>query len=189
MGLPTMERNVILRKLVHISAPAFLLYYFLPSPLWTGGPSKEVALLTVFAVAMGFELARLVIGFQVPGLRPYESEQISAGAWAAIALTITFLFFPLEYAAPVIVGMAVVDPVISVVRRTKWYPWLPYAMYLSVMLAVLALLLTVDIRLFAAAGATSALAIAAEGAKTSYVDDDFLMIVVPLVGLTAIASV
>ena len=74
MVLPTMEHGVILRKLVHISAPVFLLYYFLPSPLWTGGPSKEVALLVVFAATMGFELARLLLGFRVLGMREYESE-------------------------------------------------------------------------------------------------------------------
>jgi hypothetical protein len=147
------------------------------------------ALLVAFAVIMTFELVRLVIGFRVPGLRPYEQEQISAGAWAAIALTFAFLFFPLEYAAPVIFGMAVVDPVIGLVRRTKWYPWLPYAIHLAIMLAVLSLLVPLDAQLVLASVATSALAIAAEGIKTRYVDDDFLMIAVPLVGLAVMASV
>lgn len=184
-----MEREAILRRIVHLSTPVFLVYYFLPSPLWPGGPSKEVGLLLALIATMVFELVRLLRGFRVPGLRPYESEQISAAAWAAIALTFSFLLFPIELTAPVIFGMALVDPVISMVRRTKWYPWLPYALHLAIMLAVLGLLVPLDARWVIASAAASVAAIAAEGVKTSYVDDDSLMIVVPLLVLFILVSV
>lgn len=175
-----MEHSSILRRTVHLSAPVFLVYYFLPSPLWYGGPPKEIGLLTVLAATMTFELARLLIGFKVPGLRPYESDQMSAAAWTSVALTFSFLFFPIELTAPVIFGMALVDPAISILRRTRWYPWLPYAMHLTVMLLVLALLVPVDLRWLFAATVVSGAAVASEAVKTRYVDDDFLMIVVPL---------
>lgn len=178
-----MDYGKLARRVVHISAPAFLIYYFLPSPLWEGGPSPQVALLVVLAITLSFELARLVIGFRVPGMRSYERDQISAGAWAGIALTVAFLFFPLAYAAPVIVGMAIVDPVIGKVRRTRWYPVLPYLLHLAIMLTLLGVFLPLSLWTVLAAVATSALALLAEGFKTSYVDDDFLMIVVPLCGL------
>ena len=184
-----MEREAILRRIVHLSTPVFLVYYLLPSPLWPGGPSKEVGLLLALIVTMVFELARLLRRFRVPGLRPYESEQISAAAWAAIALTFSFILFPVELTAPVIFGMALVDPVISVVRQTKWYPWLPYALHLTIMLAVLGLLVPLDLRWAIAAAGASTAAIAAEAIKTSYVDDDALMIVVPLLVLFVLISV
>jgi len=57
------------------------------------------------------------------------------------------------------------------------------------MLAVLALLVPLDLRWAIAAAVASAAAIAAEGIKTSYVDDDFLLIVVPLLVLFAAVSV
>jgi hypothetical protein len=174
--------------LVHISTPVFLVYYFLPSPLWEGGPSKEASLLLALAATMAFELARLLLKIRVPGMRPYEVDQISAAAWAGIALTFSFLFFPIELTAPVIFGMALVDPVIGAVRRSKWYPWLPYAMHLLIVVAVLAVLVQLDLRWLIAAAVTSAAAIAAEGIKTSYVDDDMLMIVVPLVVLYVLAG-
>jgi hypothetical protein len=178
-----MDYGNLARRVVHLSAPAFLVYYFLPSPLWEGGPTPQVALLAALAVTMSFELARLLIGFRVPGMRSYERDQISAGAWAGIALTVAFLFFPFELAAPVIIGMAIVDPVIGRLRRTGWYPWLPYLLHLAIMVSVLGVLLPLDLRTVLAAAATSALALVAEGYKTRYVDDDFLMIVVPLCGL------
>ncbi len=184
-----MERDAILRRIVHLSTPVFLVYYFLPSPLWPGGPSKEIGLLLALMATMIFELARLLLGFRVPGLRPYESEQISAAAWAAIALTFSFLLFPIELTAPVIFGMALVDPAISVVRRTEWYPWLPYALHLAIMLAVIGLMVPLDLRWIISAAAASTAAIAAEGIKTSYVDDDSLMIVVPLLVLFVLVSI
>lgn len=183
-----MDRNVLLRRLVHLSAPVFLIYYFLPSPLWEGAPPNDVLLLLAFSMAMAFELARLVIGFKVPGMRWYESTWISASAWAAMALTFTLLFFPLEYAAPVVVGMAVIDPVIGTVRKTEYYPWLPFALHLAIMVGFLALLTDMDVQLAAAAVVSSILAIVAEGAKSNYLDDDFLMIVVPLISLSLIAG-
>jgi hypothetical protein len=184
-----MDPRAILRRIVHLSTPLFLVYYLLPSPLWPGGPSREVGLLLALVATLAFELARLLLNIRVPGMRPYEAEQISAAAWAGIALTFSFLFFPIEFTAPVIFGMALVDPVISVVRRTKWYPWLPYTLHLAIMLAVLALLVPLDLRWAIAAAVASAAAIAAEGIKTSYVDDDFLLIVVPLLVLFAAVSV
>jgi hypothetical protein len=136
-----MDRGNALRRIVHLSTPAFLVYYFLPSPLWEGGPTPQLALLVTLMIVLAFEITRLVRGFRVIGMRSYEKEQISAAAWAGIALTITFLFFPLAYAAPLIFGMAVVDPVIGQVRRTKWYPVAPYFLHLGIMITVLALLI------------------------------------------------
>jgi hypothetical protein len=187
--MPAMDYGALARRMVHISAPFFLVYYFLPSPLWPGGPTREVGLLLIMIAALLFELARLLIGFKVPGMRWYEAEQMSAGAWAAVALTVAFLFFPFSYSAAVIIGMAVVDPLISKVRGTGWYPYVPFLVHLAIVLTVFVLILPLSAQLVLAGVVTSAIAIAAESIKTRYVDDDFLMIVVPLVGLTLIMMI
>lgn len=70
-----MDNGTLARRIVHLSAPAFLVYYFLPTPLWEGGPTPQVALLAALALTMSFELARLVIGFRVPGMRSYERKE------------------------------------------------------------------------------------------------------------------
>jgi hypothetical protein len=187
----SMDRGALLRRLVHISAPAFLLYYVLPDPLWEGGPPKEVGLLLVFIVALTFELLRLLLNFKVVGMRSYESEQISAGAWSAIALTFTFLFFPYQYAVPVVIGMAWIDPLIHYLRKwkSKLYPPLPLALYFLITIVSLSILMTPTLLTLIAALVGTVLAIAAESYKTKYVDDDFLMIVVPLVGIALVLSV
>lgn len=180
------DTGAIIRRLVHLSTPIFLAYYFLPSPLWNGGPTRELGLLTFLACVLIFEALRLWRGFRVLGMREYEGGQISAAAWAAMALTFAFLLFPFEYSAPVIAGMAWVDPLIYHVRKTKWYPYLPFAAHISIMMVGLALLTTFTPGIILAGAVASVLAIAAESFKTKYVDDDFLMIVVPLLGLGAV---
>ena len=49
-----MEPSAVLRRIVHLSTPVFLLYYFLPSPLWGGGPQKEVGLLLALVATLAF---------------------------------------------------------------------------------------------------------------------------------------
>lgn len=180
------EKGAMTRRLVHLATPVFLVYYFLPSPLWQGGPTREAGLLILLAAVLVFEAVRLYRGFRVLGMREYEKKQISAAAWAAIALTFAFLLFPFEYAAPIIAGMAWVDPIIATVRRTGWYPYLPFAVHLGIMMSAFALLTPFTWRIILAGVVASILAIASESCKTRYVDDDCLMIVVPLVGLAAV---
>jgi len=181
-----MDRDVKIRRAVHLSAPLFLVYYFLPSPLWAGGPPREAGLLVVLVAVVVFELLRLRLGFRVPGMRGYERRQVSAAAWAAVALAIAMLFFPLDLAAPAVVGMALVDPLISYLRRTRWYPWVPLAVHFLLVLAILLLFHPISPRVVAAAVTAAVLGVGAEAIKTRYVDDDFLMIVVPLLGLAAV---
>lgn len=181
-----MDREAKIRRAVHLSAPLFLVYYFLPSPLWAGGPSREIGLVVILGAVLVFELLRLRLGLKVPGMRGYERYQLSAAAWAAMAMTVAMLFFPLDLAAPAVVGMALVDPLISRLRRTRWYPGAPLAVHFLLVLAILLLFHPLSVRVVFAAAVAAALAVGAEAVKTRYVDDDFLMIVVPLVGLAAV---
>lgn len=180
------DKGALIRKAVHLSTPLFLVYYFLPSPLWPGGPPRELGLLALLAGVLVFEAVRLWRGLRVLGMRRYEQQQISAAAWAALGLALAFLLFPFEYSAPVVAGMAWVDPLIAAVRRTRWFPGLPLAAHLFIMMAGLALLTPFTAEIILAGIAASMLAIAAESYKTKYVDDDFLMIAVPLLGLGAV---
>jgi len=176
------------RRAVHLSAPAFLVYYLLPSPLWTGGPPREVALLAVLAVVMIFELLRLLYDIQVPGMRDYEQERISAMAWAAIALAIAMLFFPPGLTAPAVVGMALIDPLISHLRQTHWYPWVPLATYFLLVLTILILFYSLSPTVMLTAALASLLAVGVEAIRTRYVDDDFLMIIIPLLGMALVMA-
>ncbi len=181
-----MDREAVLRRIVHLSAPLYLVYYFLPSPLWNGGPPRELGLVAILSIVLIVEALRLYIGFRVPGLRGYEDKRISAGAWAAIGMVFAMLFFPLSLAAPAIAGMAFIDPLISKLRPTRWYPWAPLLAHFILTLSVLLLFFEPSPRTLLAATIASPLAVGAEALRCQRVDDDFLMVVVPLLGMAAV---
>ncbi len=178
-----MDRGRLLRLIIHLSTPAYLVYYFLPNPLWPGGISPQLGVIIVLIFTLALEFLRLTRKWRILGMREYEARQISAAAWAGVALTITFLFFPIEYAAPVLFGMAIVDPLISAVRKTRMYPIVPIAVYFFIALILMSLLIGPTLKIAVASLVAALIAVAVESPKSSWVDDDFLMIVVPLIGL------
>lgn len=181
-----MDREALLRKIVHLSAPLYLVYYLLPSPLWSGGPPRELGLMAVLITVLIVEAVRLYKGVRIPGLRDYEGHRISAAAWAAIGIALAMLFFPLSLAAPAIAGMAFIDPLISMLRSTRWYPWAPLLAHFLLTLSILLLFYGPSPRPVMAAVLASILAVGAEALRSRRVDDDFLMVVVPLLGMAAV---
>lgn len=180
-----MDREQLLRRIVHMCTPFFLVYYLLPDPLWSGGPDREVALLLVLGIVLIFEAIRLIFKIDIPGMRPYERNRISAAAWAAAGMTLAFLFFPIEYAAPVFLGMGLVDPIIGELRARKshLYPLLPGIIYFILAVSSMTVLMGFGLEVLAAGAVISAVAILIERPKIKLVDDDFLLIAVPITAL------
>jgi hypothetical protein len=180
-----MDRGKLLRRAVHMSTPLFLVYYFLPDPLlW--GIDNRVALLILYAGVMTFELLRLIFEPTIIGMREYERYRVSAAAWASTAFTVAFVFFPFEFAAPAMIGMGLVDPLIGELRfrSSHLYPMLPAGVYLLITFVSLASLMEADLSMIAMASLTATfLALAVERMRTRLVDDDFLMVIVPMIGL------
>ncbi len=179
----------LVRRIVHLSTPIFLVYYFLPDQLGDLNLDKRIGLLLVLMAVLIFEAYRLRRRVSVPGMRRYESTQMSAAAWAAIGLTIAFLFSPFEYVAAPVVGMAFVDPLISKVRKTRYYPVVPFLFYLAIALTILFLLIEPSFRVAIAALSASVVAILIERVNSKYVDDDFLLIIFPLLTIFLILGI
>jgi len=177
-----MDRERLFRRIVHMCTPLFLVYYVLPDPLWEGGPDREGALLLVLGIVLVFELIRLLCGIEIPGMRPYERDRISAAAWAAVGMVLVFLFFPLEYAAPVFLGMGLVDPIIGELRarNSRLYPLMPAIIYFILASISMTVLMGSGFEVVAASAVIAAVAILVERPKIRMVDDDFLLIVVPI---------
>jgi hypothetical protein len=174
------------RRLVHVCAPLLLVYYLIPEEIY--GVNKQIGLIVVLAIILAFEAIRLWRSWTFLGLRDYEAGRISAFAWASIGLTFTFLFFPLELAAPAVTGMALTDPLIGELRRhqSNLYPLLPSVFYFVLVLAIFFALIGWSWQVLLASLVGTVLAIWVERIRIKYVDDDFLMIVVPLLGMAAV---
>jgi hypothetical protein len=183
-----MDDGHLIRRLVHLATPLFLVYYFLPDPLWLNGLSKSLGLVLFLFVALAAEAVRLKLSWNIVGMREYESRRMSAAAWTAIGLTFAFLLFPFWLVAPAVMGMAFIDPLIGELRlrKSNLYPAVPTVAYFVLVFAVLGWLRGPDAVALLAAFFATVLAIAFEKQRWKYFDDDFLMIVVPLLGMTMI---
>ncbi|MGD1060074.1 MAG: hypothetical protein ABR879_01275 [Methanomassiliicoccales archaeon] len=178
----------VLRRLVHMCTPLFLVYYWLPEPLWDGGLTREQGLVVFLIIVLALEFLRLRAKWRIIGIRDYEYRRVSAAAWAAVAMVIAFLFFPFQLAAPALIGMGLVDPLIGELRHHKsnLYPVLPIVVYFGLVLTTLSLAVAVDARAIVAAVLATAVAIYLEKVRIPYLDDDFLMIVPPLLVMAAV---
>ncbi len=177
----------LVRRLVHLASPAFLVYYWIPEDLGHGLSRLSLTLL-VFGTAMGIEVVRVALRIPLFGLRGYETERPSAYAWGAAGLFVAFLAFPRDLVIPAFCGMAWIDPLCSWSRRRRSYPWAPglaYAAVFGLLLSATSLASIGAIRIIVLTAIATASALLAEYPQIKELDDDFLMTVLPLVTTTA----
>lgn len=181
-----MDLDHLARRLFHLSAPVWLVYYLVPEDVF--GFGRVNLLIAAFLIIIAFEAQRLARKKVYFGMRDYEARQLSAYAWATIGLTVSFIFFPQLFVIPAVIGIGWTDPLIGEMkrRRMKWYPQIPLAVYFSITFGSLLLFsegLGYAIPLWAMvmlAVVGSLVAITVEKPTIKKLDDDFLMMVVPL---------
>ena len=135
---------------------------------------------------LSVDVARIALRIPVFGLRKYEAGRLSAYAWGTIGLALGLALFPTILVIPAFCGMAWIDPLCAWARASKKYPWLPAIGYTAVFASLLGITrggLSVPAIVALTAIATP-LALLAEYADLRLVDDDFLMTVITLIGLT-----
>jgi len=185
-----MKRDVAVRRLTHVFIAFAPLYYSIPVDLPYVGLRRWVLLIAFFVAVSMFEAIRLWKGITFLGLRPHERTQIASFAWAAAGITLVLWLFPHEIATAALIGMAIVDPLIGELRNSiDARMAVPVSSGVYLVLCISALLLSSEMSfLFAGALASvgAAVAIASENLEIKYVDDDFLMAVLPAVAMTAL---
>ncbi len=196
-----MDRRTFVRRGFHLTSPVWLIWYWMPPNAWVG-VQKEFVLLFFLCGALLIEAARLIFRFPIPGLRDYETDRLSAYAWGSIGLATGLFFFPGELVIPTFWGMAWIDPLCAYAKKKGRYPHLPLAAYFG--LAVLILTFVVPLapyqttplvgpsasaRIALYALVAAGLAILAEYPNWRWVDDDFLMHIIPLLGLAALSRI
>ncbi|HYK93147.1 MAG TPA: hypothetical protein VEY07_03790 [Thermoplasmata archaeon] len=183
----------LLRRVFHLAGVVVLAYYLLPPRFFVVLPTETVLVLALIAV-LGVEFVRLLGGIEVPTIRDYEARRVASYAWFAVALVVAVLVFPEAVAVPVVLGTALVDPLIGELRRAggrfaRAYPAVPIAVYAG--LAVVPLWVAGWGPLRSGGGALIAalIAVAVERPKISEVDDDLAMTVLPAIVLSAIGLI
>lgn len=185
-----MDRALLFRRCMHCGLALGPAYYLLPEELPWLGFGRWVLLIGFISAVALFEVVRLLKGWTFFGLRPHERRQIASFVWASAGAVIALWFFREDVASAAIVGMALVDPLAGELRRVRSSlqvtVGLPIVAYAVIAAAVLAAFDTMPhLPLVGASLCGAVAAVLAERWKVRYVDDDFLMIVVPclLMGL------
>ncbi len=118
------------RRLTHVSMASIPYLYYVHgesiSSYFSLQSREFVSAICILILVI--EAVRLRTGIVVVGQREYESRQISALAWGALAVALALLIAPDGskegmqagiYGAPIILGMTLVDPVMGEVKRVK----------------------------------------------------------------------
>ena len=118
------------RRLTHVSMASIPYLYYVHgeriSSYFSLQAREFVSVICILILVI--ELVRLKTGIVIVGQREYESSQISALAWGALAVALAILIAPDgdngtmeagKYGAPIILGMTLVDPVMGEIKRTK----------------------------------------------------------------------
>ena len=183
-----MDKDRFVRRAMHAGVALAPLYYLLPVDLPVINLRRWVLLIVFIMAILVFEVIRLREGIIFLGLRPHEKTQIASFVWAAEGVTFVLWLFPHDVASAVLIGMAFVDPLSGELRSSKvgFVLMLAISMIVYFSICAAALLLAGD-RSFLVAMVLSIsgtlLAVGSEQPKIPYIDDDFLMLTVPAIGM------
>ncbi len=179
-----MDKAVLFRRCVHCLLALAPCYFLLPAELPWLGTGRWVLLIGFFLVVVVVESVRHMMGWNFFGLRPHERHHIASFVWAAAGVTIALWFFRDDVATAAIIGMALVDPLAGELRRLR--PGSPITIALPVAayagIAAMALYsygMMTDLGVVSVSIIGAAAAVGVEREKIRYIDDDFIMIVLP----------
>ena len=182
------------RRLTHLSMASIpYLYYVHGSTISSYFSLQAREFVSVICVLiLVIEAVRLRTGVVIVGQREYESSQISALAWGALAVALAILIAPEgenggmgagKYGAPIILGMTLVDPVMGEVKRKMKDLRAAIILGLVVSYAVwVGCHFWIGTELIAAL-LLAPLTVLGELPTTRAIDDNATMVLFPLVGL------
>ena len=151
------------------------------------GMTLDEVVATFVLVAVIGEMIRLKLGFTVFGQREYESKQVSALAWGALAIGLVLLITPTkEYAYPLIFSLTFGDPFMGELRRKGMDSR-------SVIIAACVFLIGIWLARWYAFGTpiivcliVAPIAVLAETPRLRYIDDNATMLLIPLAAVVTL---
>ncbi|MEM4258717.1 MAG: dolichol kinase [Candidatus Thermoplasmatota archaeon] len=173
------------RRIFHTSAASVLVYYVLPEALWIQLLKIIIPVWIVVGVTIieYLRLRSIINNDEFFGLRPYEYRRPASYWYFSVALVILLLGFPQQIAIPCILCASFTDPIMGEIRirfgvqhsigigfflsfifySIIWYTAQPFGIGI----------LTTSL----GAGVT----VLSESLKNPYLDDDFLMQILPAI--------
>lgn len=181
---PSIRTNKsVQRRGLHIAGSIFIGYYFLPTLLPYHLP-RTIILYAIIPLIIGIEFSRYNVHEHRLHtlLRDYEKSRPASFSYFAIGSILLLLYFPQFISIPCILSTAICDPIIGICKqKNKRFIGYLTGFVLSCSFFILAWSSTTTwISLTAAIiGASSSMI--AEYKSSFYIDDDFLMQILPAI--------
>jgi len=177
------------RRVFHVFGASFLIYYLLPNVEWIN-LLKIFIVIVIVCFAIILEVLRIsgkISSNYFLGLRMYEKNRVGSYLFFGIGSLTLLLFFPQQIAVPCILCASISDPVMGEIRyrfskrKAVVFGFLlcPFFFIFTWYTVDLYLLILVSI-----VGASAA--ILGESSKFLWLDDDFLIQILPAVSLYVI---
>ena len=141
--------------------------------------SQRGAVIVIVIAMLALELIRICFGLTVWGQRQHETRQLSSFAWTVLGVAVAVLMLPFHYAFIVVLTTAIIDPLVGEFRARGFSAWI---------VELIGLVVAWLIWFAAAYGFGVAwwwviimppVILAVEWPSFTWVDDNFLMMVVP----------
>ena len=172
------------RRVFHAFGASFLFYYMLPNLDWINLFKFWIPPVIV-AIALILEILRLkgkISSDHFFGLRFYEKKRIGSYVFFAVAILILLRFFPQQIAIPCILCVCIADPAMGEIRIHLNIKYVYVFGFLLCMFFFLIAWYKADIWLMITASLIGASgAIIGETKKFWWLDDDFMIQMVPAV--------
>lgn len=177
------------RRIFHTFSASFLIYYILPQDTWifNGKILAVIIIIFCFAIIETIRVHRKIRNISIFGLRDYEKDRPASYLYFGIGLIVLLFIFPQQIAIPCILCASLGDPIIGEIR-TRYkkqtaqiigFLCFMFFFFISWYQAPIWVLLTIILT-----GATMALI--AETKKFFWIDDDFMIQILPAITLSLI---
>ena len=177
------------RRVFHAFGASFLFYYMLPNVDWINLLKFWVPP-AIVVIAVMLEILRLngkIGSDHFFGLRMYEKNRVGSYVFFAVAILILLRFFPQQIAIPCILCACLADPIMGEVRNRFGLKHVYIFGFLLCMFFFMVAWYKADIRLMLIASIVGGFgAIIGETKKFWWLDDDFMIQMVPAVLLLII---
>lgn len=174
----------VFRRIIHVSMLAIPLVYYAFAANIAGffALSTHSFLLILLALALLVELIRLRMGLIFFGQRKHEAKYISSFSWGLFGIVIVLLTSPSRaFSIPIIWCLALVDPLLGELRRIRWPALWTESIGLISLLAIWWLCGSYWLGISMWWGVLLApITLAVEWLNLKWVDDNALMLLVPL---------
>ncbi|HUS98747.1 MAG TPA: dolichol kinase [Candidatus Thermoplasmatota archaeon] len=180
------------RRVFHTFAASFLIYYLLPDEGWLFA-LKQCTIIGILLVLIVIEFYRIrghIKKIRFFGLRGYEQRRPAGYLFFGTGTVLLFLFFPQQIVIPCLLCAAFIDPLMGEIR-------FHYGKYNAILAGFVASLFFFSITwyraewwvivIIAVVGGT--VVTLSEAKKLPYIDDDFLIQILPAVLLLVIWQV